>query len=396
MRHFLELSVVAASILVIAGTGSGAFMSGYESSSSGRVEPSSEGGRARARDLGIMIGDLEPGPLNAITDVAGVGVGHETIVEGDSIRTGVTVIVPRLGENSYARKVPGAVAVGNGFGKAAGFTQVEELGTIEAPIVLTNTLAVGAALDGMTREMLALAGNEEVRSINVVVGETNDGHLNDIRAMVVTREHVARAFANASGGAVEEGCVGAGTGTICFGFKGGIGTSSRVVELPGDLGSFTVGALVQTNYGGRLRVDGVKWSDLSAGEDDAETGGDGSCMIVIATDAPLDARQLGRVARRALLALPRTGSVMSHGSGDYAIAFSNFEGNVVTAGGRELRHAPTLPDAALTKLFVATIDATEEAILNSMFMAETTRGRDGHVVEAIDLEPIRTRFGAGR
>ena len=339
--------------------------------------------RTRARDLGIVVGELPTGPRNAITDVAGVAVGHATIVAGRDARTGVTVIVPQLGENTFRNKLPAAVHTGNGFGKAAGFTQVEELGNLEAPIALTNTLAVGTVLDAMVRKALAQAGNEDVRSINVVVGETNDGWLNDIRAFHVKREHVAAAWDAASTGDVEEGCVGAGTGTVCFGYKGGIGTSSRVA------GEWTVGVLVQTNFGGSLRVDGRPLPPREQDEHDE----DGSCMIVIATDAPLDARNLKRLARRAPLGLGRTGSVMSNGSGDYVIAFSTHPANRIDTSAKGPRSAAVLPNGEMTPLFRAVVEGTEEAVLNSLVAARTTTGRDGHTARAIDHDTLRDAAG---
>ncbi len=341
--------------------------------------------RARARELGIVIGDLEPGPHNAITDVAGVAVGHATIVEGEDARTGVTVIVPRLDKNTYWRKVPAAVYTGNGYGKAAGFTQVEELGNLEAPIALTNTLSVGTVLEAMVRKSLSLPGNADVRSVNVVVGETNDGTLNDIRAMHVKREHVEAAWDAAARGPVAEGCVGAGTGTRCFGYKGGIGTASRRVR------EWTVGVLVQTNFGGRLRIDGAPFPPPSREAD----GEDGSCMIVVATDAPLEPRNLRRLAKRALLGLARTGSVMSNGSGDYVIAFSTYEGNVIDPRRGGLRTMTVLANRQMTPLFQAVVDSTEEAVLNSLTAARTTVGRKGHTARAIDLDELR-RFVAER
>ena len=341
--------------------------------------------RGRARDLGIVIGDLEPGPHNAITDVEGVAVGHATIVEGEDARTGVTVIVPLLGENTYWRKVSAAVYTGNGFGKAAGFTQVEELGNLEAPIALTNTLSVGTVLEAMVRKSLSLPGNENVRSVNVVVGETNDGTLNDIRAMHVKGEHVEAAWDAAARGPVAEGCVGAGTGTRCFGYKGGIGTASRRV------GEWTVGVLVQTNFGGRLRIDGAPFPPPPREADDE----DGSCMIVVATDAPLEPRNLRRLAKRALLGLARTGSVMSNGSGDYVIAFSTHEGNVIDPRRGGPRTMTVLANHQMTPLFQAVVDSTEEAVLNSLTAAHTTKGRKGHTARAIDLDALR-RFQAGR
>src|SRR5215470_5721844 len=282
--------------------------------------------RPRIRDLGVKPGVLPPGPQNAITDVGEVRVGHRTIIEGDSIRTGVTAVVPHSG-NLFQQKVPAAVYVGNGFGKAAGFLQVQELGNLETPIILTNTLAVGTAVEALVAWTLSRPGNEAVRSVNAVVGETNDGWaLNDIRRLRVTREDVVAAIDAAKAGRVEEGSVGAGTGTVALGWKGGIGTSSR--RLPPALGGWTLGALVQTNYGGLLTIDGVRVGERLGRYEFREElagapgSGDGSCMIVIATDAPLSSRNLERVARRAMLGLARTGSFVGNGSGDFVIAFS--------------------------------------------------------------------------
>jgi D-aminopeptidase len=335
--------------------------------------------RPRARDLGIRPGILEPGPLNAITDVAGVRVGHVTLISGDRVRTGVTAIVPHPG-NVFQEKVAGGVFVGNAFGKLAGSTQVRELGTIETPIVLTNTLAVGTAVEAVVGWTLAQPGNEDVRSVNALVGETNDGRLNDIRAFSVTREHVRSAIADARDGAVPEGAVGAGTGTVAFGWKGGIGTSSRRA------GTYTVGALVQSNYGGVLTIDGVPvGKELSAGRRPAVGG---SCMIVIATDAPLTARDLERLAARGIFALARTGSSYSNGSGDYAIAFSTSPEARVRHGATEPRPNATLPTDALSGLFEAVLEATEEAVYNSMLKAETIEG-NGARVEQLPLDRLR-------
>jgi len=333
----------------------------------GLVLTAQQPSRPRARDLGLKPGRYPPGPLNAITDVAGVRVGQVTLVEGDSVRTGVTAIVPH-GGNPFREKVSAAMHVGNGFGKLVGFTQVDELGVIETPIILTNTLAVWTAAEGLADFVLALPGNENVRSINPVVGETNDGFLNDIRGHHVRKEHVRQALELAKDGPVDEGSVGAGAGTVAFGWKGGIGTSSRRV------GSVTLGALVQSNFGGSLRMDGVPIPGPAGA---ANTPGDGSCMMVLAVDAPLDARQLKRLARRALLGMALTGSSGSHGSGDYVIAFSTARG----------RPAPT--DDDISPLFQAAIEATEEAILNSLLRATTVRGRDGHVVEAVPVDKVR-------
>ena len=299
-------------------------------------------GRPRARDIGLIVGALPTGANNAITDVAGVRVGHTSVIRGENVRTGVTVILPH-GGNLFREKVPGAIFTGNGFGKLMGSTQVEELGEIESPVALTSTLNVPRVADALLDYMLALPGNEDVKSINVVVGETNDGKLNDIRGRHVGRDEVLAAIRNAKDGAVEEGSVGAGVGTVAFGWKGGIGTSSRKVP-----GGYTVGVLVQTNYGGTLG------SSVKSTTDD----GKGSCMIVIATDAPVDARNLKRMGMRAMFGLARTGSSGSNGSGDYAIAFST------------ARNATSLvKNDDMSPLFLATIEATEEAIYNSLLKA---------------------------
>ena len=350
--------------------------------------------RPRARELGIAPGAGSPGPLNAITDVAGVKVGQTTIVSGDAVRTGVTAILPH-GGNLFREKVPGAVFVGNAFGKLAGSTQVEELGTIESPIVLTNTLSVGTAVEAVVRWTLEQPGNDAVRSVNALVGETNDGTLNDIRGLHVTREHVLQAINRAKGGAVDEGAVGAGTGTIAFGWKGGIGTSSRAVKQGAD--SWTVGVLVQTNFGGRLAIAGVPvWREITpagggvgaATADGPSTElGAGSCMIVVATDAPLDARDLKRLAARAIYALARTGSTYSNGSGDFAIAFSTAAANRVT-----VTNAPQprtiLPTDAVSSLFEGALDATEEAVYNSLLKATDTTG-SGRTVRALPVDQLK-------
>jgi D-aminopeptidase len=349
--------------------------------------------RPRARDIGITPGAGTPGALNAITDVSGVRVGQTTVISGENVRTGVTAILPHEG-NLFREKVPGGVFVGNAFGKLAGSTQVRELGTIETPIVLTNTLAVGTALDAVVRWTLEQPGNANVRSVNALVGETNDGGLNDIRGLHVTREHVMEALTNARGGAVSEGAVGAGTGTIAFGWKGGIGTSSRVVRRNatdgggGEVPVWTVGVLVQTNYGGRLTIAGIPvWQRVSPapGASDA----DGSCMIVIATDAPLDARDLERLAARGIFALARTGSTYSNGSGDFAIAFSTARENRVTAtNGPQAR--TFLPTDAVSGLFEAVMDATEEAVYNSLLRAADMTG-NGRTVRALPLDWLSAR-----
>jgi D-aminopeptidase len=348
--------------------------------------------RPRARDLGIRPGTFEPGPLNAITDVAGVRVGHATRMEGESIRTGVTAILPHDG-NVFREKVPAAVYVFNAFGKLVGSTQVQELGQLETPILLTNTLSVWDAAAALAEWMLALPGNEQVRSINPVVGETNDGRLNDIRGRHIRAEHVRQALQSAAGGAVKEGAVGAGSGTVAFGWKGGIGTSSRVLPVGG--GRYTVGVLVQTNFGGKLTIAGVPvWKTLlpqrerAARESDSAPAG-GSCMIVVATDAPLDARQLYRLAARAIHGMARTGSSGSHGSGDYVIAFSTERIRTVPGENVPPRHTAVLREDDISPLMEAVIDATEEAIYNSLLAATTTRGRGGNVAEALPVEKLR-------
>ena len=347
--------------------------------------------RPRTRDLGIVVGVHPPGRLNTITDVDGVLVGHTTLMTGDDVRTGVTAILPH-GGNVFQDKVAGAVFVGNAFGKLAGSTQVEELGTIETPIVLTNTLSVGVAMDAVVGYTLAQPGNEQVRSVNALVGETNDGGLNDIRGRHVTRQHVLDAIARAAGGPVAEGSVGAGTGTVCFGWKCGIGTSSRV--LPG---GYTVGVLAQTNFGGSLTIGGTpifrllqpprRTSGLSA-VGRGVAAGDGSCMLVVATDAPIDARDLGRLAARAVFGLARTGSSYSNGSGDFAIAFSTSPQMRSRAGETGLRTRQVLPTDAVSPLFQAALEATEEAVYNSLFQATTVTSKFG-TAAAIPLGQVR-------
>jgi len=344
--------------------------------------------RPRARDLGLRPGSLPPGPHNAITDVAGVHVGQVTLIEGDRVRTGVTAVVPHPG-NVFQEKVAGATFVGNAFGKLAGSTQVEELGTIETPIVLTNTLSVGAAVQGVVSWTLAQPGNEQVRSVNALVGETNDGGLNDIRGQHVTPAHVVEAIRAARTGPVVEGTVGAGTGTVAFGWKGGIGTSSRVVTAGG--ASYTVGVLVQSNYGGDLVMAGVPVGRDLAGKRTAGAradSADGSCMIVVATDAPLDARDLRRLAARAVFGLARTGSSYSHGSGDYAIAFSTSPEARYAFGETLPRPRAFLPGDAVSPLFEAVLEATEEAVLNSLLRA-TSVTANGRTVQALPLDRLR-------
>ena len=352
--------------------------------------------RPRARDLGLKIGILPTGPLNSITDVAGVTVGHTTIVKGDSTRTGVTAIVPHSG-NLFKEKVPAAIYVGNGFGKLAGSTQVNELGEIETPILLTSTLSVPKVADFLIDYMLALPGNESVQSINPVVAETNDGFLNDIRSRPITREDVFNALKSAKSGPVEEGSVGAGTGTVAFGWKGGIGTASR--RLPEKLGGYTLGVLVQTNFGGVLSIDGAPVGvelgkyylkdSVGSIQPPANAGGsdkaDGSIIIVITTDAPLDHRQLRRLAERSMAGLARTGSSMSNGSGDYAIAFSTK--NLVNSS-EPLRNVQVLGNDAMSPLFQAVIETTEEAIVNSLLKATTVTGKDKHTVEALPIDKV--------
>ena len=321
--------------------------------------------RPRARDVGLRPGTLPTGRLNAITDVAGVRVGHTTVMEGDNVRTGVTAILPH-GGNLFRDKVPGAVMVANGFGKLAGSTQANELGEIETPILLASTLNVPRVADALLDYMLALPGNENVRSINPLVGETNDGYLNDIRGRHVGREHVLSAIRNAHDGPVEEGAVGAGTGTVAFGFKGGIGTSSRRA------GKYTVGVLVQTNFGGELTIGGAPVGRDLRGS--TPTPADGSVMMIVATDAPVDSRNLRRMAGRCVWGLARTGSSGSNGSGDYAIAFSTVR-----------NPASLLSNDEMSPLFLAVMEATEEAICNSLFQAVTVRG-NGHVAAALPID----------
>ncbi|MCB0549896.1 MAG: P1 family peptidase, partial [Phaeodactylibacter sp.] len=339
----------------------------------------------RLRTFGIEPGILPTGPLNAITDVEGLKVGHYTLIAGDSVRTGVTAILPH-GSNIFQQKVPAAIYIGNGFGKLIGYSQVEELGNIETPILLTNTLSVPTAADALIDYTLGQEENAGVRSVNPVVGETNDGRLNDIRGRHVQKEHVLQAIASASAGPVAEGNVGAGAGTICFGFKGGIGTASR--RLSDKDGGYTAGVLVQTNFGGVLQVDGLPVGEELRKKTAAGDSGDGSCMIVVATDAPVDARNLKRMAKRAMLGLARTGGIASNGSGDYVIAFSTAEGlRVPYDPPSPLLEQKVLDNSAMTALFLATIEATEEAILNSLFMAETMTG-NGVTVEALPVEAV--------
>lgn len=346
--------------------------------------------RPRARDAGIVFGILTPGPLNAITDVSGVAVGHATLVDGTTVRTGVTAILPHAG-NLFQDKAPAGFAVANGFGKFMGSTQINELGEIESPILLTNTLSVPEAAAAAIEWTLAQPGNEEVRSVNAVVGETNDGFLNDIRARRVTKADAARAIADAKTGPVAEGAVGAGTGTVAFGYKGGIGTSSR--RLPAADGGYTVGVLVQSNYGGVLTVAGLPVAQrlgrhfLSAAE--TRTTADGSVVIVVATDAPLSDRNLRRLASRAFIGIGRTGSPITNGSGDYAVAFSTHPAVRRTAERRaRASTVEDLPNDQMSPLFQAVTEATEEAVINSLFAATTTTGHRG-AIEALPVDKVR-------
>jgi len=344
----------------------------------------------RARDWGLRIGVMSPGQWNAITDVPGVKVGHTTLIKGDNIRTGVTTILPYDG-NIFQQKVPAAIFAGNGFGKLAGSTQVTELGNLETPVVLTNTLNVPVAMNALIEYTLQQQGNEKVQSVNAVVGETNDSWLNDIRKQPVTQDDVLQALQHAHSGPVTEGCVGAGTGTICFGFKGGIGTSSR--KLPQQLGGYTVGVLVQTNFGGVLQIDGAPVGEELGKfdfSDQLKNNVDGSCMIVVATNAPLDSRNLQRLAKRAFMGLAKTGGIASNGSGDYVIAFSTADSvRIPYAPSGLVQSVPILHNEYVTPLFMAAIEATEEAIINSLFAATTMKGKDGHVVEAIPMDKVK-------
>lgn len=362
----------------------------------------------RLRDYGIELGVLRPGTHNAITDVPGVAVGHTTLIEDveppgaqatstsspasspsgrTAIRTGVTAILPH-GGNIFQEKVPAAIHIGNGFGKLAGYSQVEELGNIETPIILTNTLSVPTAMDAVISYTLGLPGNEEVRSVNAVVGETNDGYLNDIRGRHITEAHVIGAIESAAPGPVAEGNVGAGTGTMAFGYKGGIGTASRV--LPERFNGYTVGVLVQSNFGGVLTLSGKNLAKaLNRVPRNYQYDTDGSCMMVVLTDAPLDARNLKRLAKRCMLGLARTGGIASNGSGDYVIAASTAASNRIpyTPEGM-VAQVPKVGNDFMSPLFLAAIEATEEAIWNSLFAAETLEGRDGHRAEALPVEQV--------
>lgn len=341
------------------------------------------------RDLGLIIGILKPGPNNAITDVVGVRVGHCTLIRGDHIRTGVTAILPH-GGNLFQEKVPAAVFIGNGFGKLTGYSQVEELGNLETPIVLTNTLNVAEAVAALLEYTLGLPGNEGVQSVNALVGETNDGLLNDIRGRHIRPEHVLEAIRNATAGPVTQGNVGAGTGTVCFGFKGGIGTASRV--LPPVLGGYTVGVLVQSNFNGFLTIAGVPVG-VELGQypfaDTIAKNEPGSCMIVVATDAPLTSRNLKRLALRALFGLARTGGIATNGSGDYVIAFSTATGvRIRQQSDSMLDSIAEVRNDRMSPLFLAVNEASEEAILNSLFCAESMKGQSGNFVESLPREKV--------
>jgi len=358
--------------------------------------------KPRTRDIGLNVGILPTGPLNMITDVSGVRVGHSTIIRGKNIRTGVTAILPHAG-NLFNEKVPAAIFVGNGFEKLMGSTQVGELGEIETPILLTSTLAVPKVANFLIDYMLALPGNEQVRSINPVVAETNDGYLNDIRGRKIAFSNVFESISKAKSGRIAEGSVGAGTGTIAFGWKGGIGTSSR--KLPESLGGFTVGVLVQTNFGGVLTIDGApvgvelgkyylrRYVETKTGKKlnskDLNDNADGSIIIVIATDAPIDARNLKRIAARSMMGLARTGAAGTNGSGDYAIAFSTAPSLRIKNGGLSSQPRQLLPNNSMSPLFLATIEATEEAIYNSLFQATSVTGKNGRTIKALPIKQTR-------
>lgn len=337
----------------------------------------------RPRDYGIPFGVLPTGPLNAITDVPGVRVGQVTLNQGANIRTGVTAIIPHDG-NLFQQKSPAAIYIGNGFGKLMGYSQIDELGTLETPIVLTNTLSVPTTADAIIDYTLAQKGNEQVRSVNTVVGETNDGTLNDIRGRHVTKQHVLDAIKQAKSGPVEEGNVGAGTGTVCFGFKGGIGTASR--KLPASLGGYTVGTLVQTNFGGVLQIAGVPVG-VALGQYSFKEKLDGSCMMIILTDAPLDARNLKRLAKRAFMGLAQTGGIASNGSGDYVIAVSTAY-RIPHETASSFDDLKLLRNDNVSPLFMAAIESTEEAIINSLFAAKTSTGDQGHTIEQLPVDRV--------
>ncbi len=343
----------------------------------------------RARDYGIEIGVMPTGSMNSITDVVGVLVGHCTLIEGNDIRTGVTAILPHQG-NIYQEKTPAAVFTGNGFGKLAGSTQVNELGNLETPIILTNTLSVSTAISALVDYTLNQPGNKNVVSVNALVGETNDAYLNNIRKRSLSEKHIIKAIADADNSASLEGSIGAGTGTTCFGYKGGIGSSSR--KLPASLGGYTVGVLVQTNYGGVMQIDGVpvgKELGKFSFREFLYEHVDGSCMIVIATDAPLDHRNLMRLAKRAFLGIGKTGGIVSNGSGDYVIAFSTDSSlRIAHHSDSALVTQSLLRNDETSPLFMAAIEATEEAIINSLFKANTIKGYDGHTSEALPIGKV--------
>lgn len=345
--------------------------------------------KKRAVDLGLHIGVMTPGKLNAITDVYGVNVGHNTLIKGDSIRTGVTAILPH-GGNLFQHKVPAAIYIGNGFGKLTGYSQVKELGNIESPIILTNTLSVATAINALVSYTLSQKENEDVQSVNAIVGETNDGYLNDIRGRHITEGDVLNAINSAASGEVAEGNLGAGTGTVCFGFKGGIGTASR--KLTQKMGGYTVGVLVQTNFGGVPIIDGVPVGEEMKRfylSEQLNQSSDGSCMIVVATDAPLDARNLERLAKRAFMGLARTGGIASNGSGDYVIAFSTDSLLRIPFNAPPVIQQHILSNDAVSPLFMAAIEATEEAIVNSLLAAETMKGKNGRIVEALPQDKLK-------
>jgi len=342
---------------------------------------------SRLRDYGIKIGTYEVGKYNAITDVEGVNVGHFTLVKDDNIRTGVTAVLPYSG-NIFMNKVPAAMYVANGFGKLTGYTQVEELGEIETPIILTNTLSVPTAADALIDYILSLGDNRKyVRSINPIVGETNDGFLNDIQGRYLTKENVIEAIKNATSGLVEEGSVGAGTGTICFGYKGGIGTSSRI--LPKERGGYTVGVLVQTNFGGNLTVAGIPVGEELKNQKKLNPG-DGSCMIIVATDAPITSRNLKRLAKRAIFGIAKTGGHCSNGSGEYVIAFSTTKDLRVPyySPNNDFLAIQELRNDKMTPLFEAVIEATEEAVLNSLFTSNTVTGKNGLTIKKLPIDKV--------
>lgn len=343
--------------------------------------------RGRARDFGIFTGILRTGKNNAITDVTGVKVGHTTLIKGDSVRTGVTAIIPH-GGNVFQDKVPAAIYVGNGFGKSMGLSQIKELGNLETPILLTNTLNTPLVANALIDYMLLQPGNEQVKSVNAMVGETNDGGLNDIRGRHVRAEDVLKAINEATAGMVNEGCVGAGTGTEALGYKGGVGTSSRV--LPASKGGYTVGVLVQSNFGGVLQINGApvgrELNNFYLMDKTKTYKADGSCMIIIATDAPLSDRNLERLAKRSYIAFGNVGAFSSNGSGDYAVAFSTYEKNRIPYQTKnKVRNIDDLNNDELSPLFMAVWEATEEALLNSLFMATDTKG-NGREVKALPIK----------